>query len=164
MAKRKASRRTGVSDDKIIPLAREPAHREIYWGVVSAVDTALGHIYPREVHNLYSEASAVERTIAYVDGRIVMGGLISGPVTADGFFTVRYVAVRPEFSKQGIGSALARAFEQRAQEAARRGADVRGVRLNAFNGAVGFYERHGFANLGTVLINGVEHARMQKEF
>ncbi|RMG28296.1 MAG: GNAT family N-acetyltransferase [Gammaproteobacteria bacterium] len=72
---------------------------------------------------------------------------------------IRYMAVRPEWQGQGVGTALLAALESAA-----RAARLRRIRLQARTSAVGFYLRHGYRDLGAgpLLFGVIAHRKMEK--
>ncbi|MCX6627221.1 MAG: GNAT family N-acetyltransferase [Candidatus Solibacter sp.] len=71
---------------------------------------------------------------------------------------VRYMAVEDGFKGQGVGSAILGELEERAWE---RGA--RRIVLNAREGAIHFYERHGYRSTGhSSELFGIAHWEMEK--
>ena len=71
---------------------------------------------------------------------------------------VRYMAVEEGFKGEGVGSAILGALEKRACE---RGA--RRIVLNAREGAVHFYERHGYRRTAHASeLFGISHWEMEK--
>jgi len=73
---------------------------------------------------------------------------------------IRYMAVDPQFLRQGVGSAILRALEARASEAG-----TRRIVLNARESAVPFYRRHGYCLTGpsATLFGSIDHWFMTKE-
>lgn len=72
---------------------------------------------------------------------------------------IRYLAVRPEWQGQGIGTALLCWLEDRAREEG-----LKEIVLNARAPSVGFYRRLGYAETGEgpVLFGTLPHRRMRK--
>jgi GNAT superfamily N-acetyltransferase len=72
---------------------------------------------------------------------------------------VRYMAVEPSFASCGLGSRILAELEKRAEI---RGATR--IVLNAREGAVRFYLRHGYVEVGPgeILFGTIEHVRMEK--
>ena len=72
---------------------------------------------------------------------------------------IRYMGVLPARQRQGIGTRILAALEDRAQQL---GASV--IRLNARETALGFYLRHGYSptGAGKMLFNRIAHVRMKK--
>jgi len=103
------------------------------------------------------EREAIHLT-AWLGGRLVGVGRVhfNSPEQAQ----IRYMAVEPDCSGQGIGSLILRGLEERA---AQRGAKT--VVLNARDKALNFYRKHGYRLLdqsGT-LFNSIVHWAMEKE-
>ncbi len=72
---------------------------------------------------------------------------------------IRYMAVVPEHRGEGIGSALLQWLEARARETG-----LSALELNAREGSVAFYRRHGYRTIGRGprLFDAIDHARMRK--
>ena len=72
---------------------------------------------------------------------------------------IRYMAVAVDHRRQGIGTRILAALEDRARQL---GATV--VVLDARETALGFYTRHGYTPTGpgAMLFNRIAHVRMQK--
>lgn len=73
---------------------------------------------------------------------------------------IRYMAVSTSHQRQGIGTHILAALEDRARQL---GASV--IVLNARETALGFYIRHGYSPTGPgeMLYNRIAHLRMQKQ-
>jgi GNAT superfamily N-acetyltransferase len=73
---------------------------------------------------------------------------------------IRYMAVDPQFLRQGVGSAILRELEARA-----RAAGATRVVLNAREAAVPFYRTHGYVLSGKseTLFGSIDHWSMSKE-
>ena len=73
---------------------------------------------------------------------------------------IHYMGVLPARQRQGIGTRMLTALEDRARQL---GASV--IRLNARETALGFYLRHGYNPIGAgeMLYNRIAHVRMRKD-
>ena len=73
---------------------------------------------------------------------------------------IRYMGVLPGCQRQGIGTRILAALEDRARQL---GASV--IRLNARETALGFYLKHGYSpcGAGEMLFNRIAHVRMKKD-
>ena len=73
---------------------------------------------------------------------------------------IRYMAVSTRYQRQGIGTLILAALEDRARQL---GASV--IVLNARETALGFYTRHGYTPTGPgdMLFNRIAHVRMKKQ-
>ena len=72
---------------------------------------------------------------------------------------IRYMAVVPEYEKQGIGTLILEALEQHAKEN-----NCKTIMLHARENAVGFYQKKGYELLekSHLLFDSIQHYRMRK--
>jgi N-acetylglutamate synthase-like GNAT family acetyltransferase len=72
---------------------------------------------------------------------------------------IRYMAVEPAWRRQGIGAAILMSLEATAVAQG-----MRRIELDAREGSVGFYQRHGYAITGPAhtLFGQIAHQRMAK--
>ncbi len=73
---------------------------------------------------------------------------------------IRFMAVEERFRRRGIGSAILKELERRA-----KALGIRRIVLNAREAEKGFYEKHGYRNLGKgpTLFGAIGHVRMAKD-
>jgi len=102
------------------------------------------------------EDSASHAAATTDKGRIVGVGRLHSPQPMVG--QIRYMAVHPDFERQGVASALLNHLES---QAAAQNLEV--IRLNARNSAVGFYQKRGYTNKSEApTAMNIIHYRMEK--
>jgi len=109
-----------------------------------------------------SERDAFDDTAAHrlaedADGRLIGIGRLHA--IDDDWGQIRYMAVLPEWQGRGVGRALLDSLEQAARELG-----MTRIRLDAREGAVGFYARNGYrdAGPGPLLFGSIRHRVMEK--
>ncbi|WP_297529255.1 GNAT family N-acetyltransferase [Thiohalobacter sp.] len=112
---------------------------------------------PRGSERDVFDDTAVHRLAEAADGRLIGTGRLHAVDEACG--QIRYMAVLPEWQGRGVGSALLASLE-----AAARDIGCIRIRLNAREGAVGFYARRGYvdAGPGPLLFDSIRHRVMEK--
>lgn len=112
---------------------------------------------PRESEKDEYESGAVH-LMAWSEGTLVGVGRLH--FTSPSEAQIRYMAVEEDRRNRGVGAEILRALEKHARD---RGAGS--VVLNARDGAVGFYEKHGYHTTGKAssLFGSVDHWAMRKE-
>jgi N-acetylglutamate synthase-like GNAT family acetyltransferase len=72
---------------------------------------------------------------------------------------IRYMAVTPEYEKQGIGTSIIAALEAKARQQ-----QCKTIVLHARENAVGFYQKKGYELLekSHLLFGTIQHFRMRK--
>ncbi len=104
------------------------------------------------------DAGAFNQMICNPDGNVIAAGRLhlNSPAEAQ----VRYMAVDPDYQGKDLGSAILTALETEA-----RRLKAANVVLNSRDGAVPFYEKHGYRRVAEApsLFGTIRHFRMEKQ-
>jgi N-acetylglutamate synthase-like GNAT family acetyltransferase len=113
---------------------------------------------PRGSERDERESDSVHLMICDTDHHPIATGRLhfNSPMEAQ----IRFMAVTPRWQHSGLGSRILRALERRA-----KAAGAASVVLNSRDGAVPFYEKHGYKtdHLAETLFGEIAHVRMRKE-
>lgn len=103
------------------------------------------------------EDNAIHRMIVNPDRSVIAIGRLH--LIDDETTQIRYMAVSPDYEKQGLGTAILNSLEQAANDVR-----IAIIKLHARENAVGFYLKHGYRVVEPShnLYNSIQHYLMEK--
>lgn len=94
--------------------------------------------FPRDVRPEFDLVGTPVFDVVALEGAEVVGGLVAGWV-GEGRMEIRYLAVRPEHQRRGVGAKLISCLAAIATEQA-----PATIETHSRNTSLGFYQKHGF--------------------
>jgi GNAT superfamily N-acetyltransferase len=95
----------------------------------------------RTLSDYYSNSEIIEKVSVCMHNQQILGGVIKEYNEIGKAFVIKYLAVSPEFRKQGIGRSLVAHVEDYARQCKEKGAEVECIALRARIHERPFYEK-----------------------